>query len=38
MRKGDTGRLVQSLVVAVLDVVGKVVLLAFLVLVLIDPA
>jgi hypothetical protein len=38
MRNGEAGRIVQSPVVAVLDVVGKVVLLAFLALVLVDPA
>lgn len=38
MRNGGTGRLVQSPVVAVLDIFGKVVLLAFVTLVVIDPA
>lgn len=38
MRTGETGRLVRSPVVAALDVLGKVVLLAFLALVVIDPA
>jgi hypothetical protein len=38
MRSGEPGRLVQSPVVAVLDVMGKVVLLALLALVVIDPS
>lgn len=37
MRSGETGRSTQPPVVSVLDVLGKVVLLAFLVLVVVDP-